>query len=268
MSKRGAFKIIDVNVGNVAEAGFFCYMSKRKTEGYRLKLSWLKERFAEGMRIKMILNGGRAFIEYIPGEYAWRAVNATGYMFIHCIWVVGMSKGKGCGEALLKERFNDARKAGMRGVAMATSEGNWLVGKRFLERHGFVSVDQAPPSFNLMVKKFQADARSPSFTGHWEEKMKRLGRGLTIVRSDQCPYIEASVRFMQNSAEKLGIQSRTVELQSSREIREISPSAHGVFSAVYNGRLLTYHPMGGSAFAERLTAASNDVHSSGAASKL
>ena len=27
------------------------------------------------------------FIEYVPGEYAWRGVNAEGYMFIHCIWI-------------------------------------------------------------------------------------------------------------------------------------------------------------------------------------
>lgn len=36
----------------------------------------------------------RGFIEYLPGEHAWRAVHADGYLFIHCLWVVGKSKGK------------------------------------------------------------------------------------------------------------------------------------------------------------------------------
>jgi hypothetical protein len=47
MPGREAFKIIDVNLENVSETGFFCYMSKRKTEGYRRKLCWLGERFAD-----------------------------------------------------------------------------------------------------------------------------------------------------------------------------------------------------------------------------
>jgi hypothetical protein len=47
-------KIIDVNKNNVVEKGFFCNMSKKKSEGYQRKLRWLKKRFAEGMKIKRI----------------------------------------------------------------------------------------------------------------------------------------------------------------------------------------------------------------------
>jgi hypothetical protein len=42
------------------------------------------------MRIKLILtiDGKQAgFLEYIPGEYTWRVINAPGYLVIHCIWV-------------------------------------------------------------------------------------------------------------------------------------------------------------------------------------
>ena len=83
------FNIVDVNSDNVEQTGFFCFMSKRKAEGFQLKLQWLKQRFAEGMRIKMFELPERGFIEYIPGEYAWRAVEAEGYMMIHCLWVGG-----------------------------------------------------------------------------------------------------------------------------------------------------------------------------------
>ena len=127
-------KLIDITAENVAEQGFFCYMSKRKAEGYQRKLNWLKARFAEGMRIKMFELPERGFIEYIPGEYAWRAVDAKGYMFIHCLWVVGKSKGRGLGGRLLKACIQEAREVGMHGVAMLTSEGNWLVGKELLKR--------------------------------------------------------------------------------------------------------------------------------------
>ena len=39
-----------------------------------------------------------------------------------------------------------------------------------------------------MVHKLKRGPR-PSFTGDWEKKQRRLGKGLTVVRTDQCPYI-------------------------------------------------------------------------------
>lgn len=90
-------KLIEVTIDNVAVKGFFCCMSKSKAAGYQRKLHWLKARFAEGLRIKMYELPQRGFIEYIPGEYAWRPVDAKGYMFIHCLWVVGKSKDQGLG---------------------------------------------------------------------------------------------------------------------------------------------------------------------------
>jgi GNAT superfamily N-acetyltransferase len=233
-------QIIDVNAQNVAVTGFFCYMSKRKTEGFRRKLKWLKDRFAEGLRIKMLKLPARGFIEYIPGEYAWRSVNAKGYMFIHCLWIVGQSKGKGLATLLLNECIKDAKKSGMKGVAMVTSERDWLVKKKFLSKQGFESVDKAPPTFELMVKKFDDDAPSPFFTGDWGKKISRYGKGLTVFRSDQCPYIENYVKGAKEKAKELGIKCQVVELNSCRDVRDLAPSAYGVFGIVYNGRILSY----------------------------
>ncbi len=47
-------EVIDVGLENVDQTGFFCYMSKKKTEGYQRKLAWIKNRFSEGMKIKML----------------------------------------------------------------------------------------------------------------------------------------------------------------------------------------------------------------------
>ncbi len=240
MAEEKSFELTDVNADNVSETGFFCFMSKRKTEGFRRKLEWLQARFAEGMRIKMLKLPDRGFIEYIPGEYAWRAVNAHGYMFIHCLWIVGKSKGKDFGKLLLDKCLKDAQDSGMHGVAMVTSEGNWLMGKKLLERNGFVSVDQAPPSFNLMVKKFK-DVPSPSFVGDWEGKASAYGEGVTILRSDQCPYIEDAANIILEAAKESGIKSQVIKIDSCQAVREILPSPIGIFSIVYNGTLLSYH---------------------------
>jgi N-acetylglutamate synthase-like GNAT family acetyltransferase len=240
MSTTKRAKLIDITAENVTENGFFCYMSKPKAEGYQRKLSWLKARFAEGMRIKMYELPQRGFIEYIPGEHAWRTVDAKGYMFIHCLWIVGKSKGQGLGGRLLKACITDAREAGMHGVAMLTSEGNWLAGKKLLLQHGFKLVAQAPPAFNLMAMKFD-NAPLPALLNNWEKKTEQFARGLTVLRSDQCPYIDDAVKTVLDTAKRLGIESRVVKLISSEDIRNLSPSPYGVFSIVYHGKLLSYH---------------------------
>ena len=87
-------------------------MSKRKSPGYRQKRAWLAKRFAEGLKVQIVHEtGGRdvGFVEYIPGEYAWRAVHAPGYLVIHCLWVVGKGKGKGHGSRLVQVCLDDAR---------------------------------------------------------------------------------------------------------------------------------------------------------------
>ena len=215
-------------------------MSKRKSEGYARKLRWLKQRFAEGLRIKMFALPERGFIEYIPGEFAWRAVDAKGYMFIHCLWVVGKSKGKGQAKLLLDACIEDAKKSGMHGVAMITSEGNWLSGKKFFLDNGFESVGAAPPAFELLVRKFR-DAPSPVFADDLAKRAKKFSSGLTVIRSDQCPYLEDATNTVQTVADELGLNFQVIELNTSRDVQRISPSVYGVFSIVYRGSLLSYH---------------------------
>ena len=233
--------IVEVVRENVAEKGFFCYMSKRKSEGYQRKLKWLRDRFDEGLKIKMLdlRRGGRGFIEYIPGEFAWRAVNAEEYMFVHCIWVAGKSKGKGYATLLLNECMKDAERTGMKGVAALASEGNWLVGKKFFLKHNFEAVDSYPP-FTLMVRKF-TNSQSPSFSSDFNERLTTYEKGLTIIRSDQCPYIDATVRAALDTADELGISTKVIELNDSEDVRKKSPSPYGVFATVYEGKLVSYH---------------------------
>jgi N-acetylglutamate synthase-like GNAT family acetyltransferase len=82
----------------------------------------------------------------LPGEFSWRAVHADGYMLIHCFWVVGKSKGREFGAALLDECVAEAKRLKMKGVAMVTSEKNWLAGRGLLASQGFECVDEAAAS--------------------------------------------------------------------------------------------------------------------------
>jgi GNAT superfamily N-acetyltransferase len=240
MKRTIAPELIDVGLENVDKTGFFCFMSKKKSEGYKRKLAWLKERFSEGMRIKMLTLPERGFIEYLPGEYAWRAVHADGYLFIHCLWVVGKSKGKGLGAALLEACTAEAKRRKMRGVAIVTSEKVWMPGRSLLDNNGFEGIDEAPPAFCLMVKKFGKHP-SPSFAGDWTRKAETFGSGLTVIRSDQCPYIVDATHTAVAAAAQVGIKSHIVELKSRDDIMRFSPSPYGVFGLVLDGKLLSYH---------------------------
>ena len=232
------FMVTEVTLENVEKTGFFCYMSARKSEGFKHKLDWVKVRLAEGLKIKMVLPPhGRGFIEYLPGEFAWRAVNAAGYMFIHCVWVVGKSKGSGVASHLLALCEHDAAALGLNGVAMVTSESRYMVKPGYLEKKGYKAVDQAPPSFTLMVKKFK-DAPDPAFCGDWEAKARRFGKGLTVVRADQCPYLESAAQAARGWAEEAGLEFHDVILETSKEVREKAPSAYSVYNLVYNGILV------------------------------
>lgn len=246
------YEIVTVDAGNVDRLGFFCYMSKPKAPGFRQKREWLAARFAEGLRIKMLHEtGGRTvgFIEYLPGEYAWRAVNAAGYLVIHCLWVVGQGKGKGHGTRLLQACLADARSQGTAGVVMVASDRVWLAGKELFLRNGFVQVDQAPPSFQLLVHRFgDPDAAggtfrapAPSFPTDWAARQARYGAGLTVIRTPQCPYIEnATAELLQFAAER-GIPARAVELTTAQEVQAQSPSPYGAFGIVRDGQLFSYH---------------------------
>ncbi len=233
-------ELIDVNTENLEDKGFFCYMSKRKSEGYQRKLRWLKERMAEGLRIKLLPPPERGFIEYMPGEKCWRAVHAQDYMVIHCLWVVGKSKSRGFGKTLLDACVAEAQRANLKGVAMVTSERVWLAGSRILSGKGFECVATAQPAFSLMAKKFQ-DSPSPSFTGEWDRKASAFGKGLTVIRSDQCPYIVDATTTAVDAAKQAGIEHQVVELESHDDLLKLSPSAYGVFGLVLDGKPLSYH---------------------------
>ena len=180
------------------------------------------------------------FVEVTPGEHAWRAVQAANYMVIHCLWVVGQGKNKGYGSRLLNACMEDAQQAGRHGVVMVTSHGNWLAGSKLLLKNGFEAIDQAPPSFELLVKRF-GDAPLPAFPTDWDERLRRYGSGLTVVYANQCPYFDNAIQIVTETAAERGMETQIIQLESSRQVQDAAPSAYGVFGVVHNGKLLTYH---------------------------
>lgn len=241
-------QLIDVGLDNVDETSFFCLQSRPNSAGYLRKRAWLEERFSEGLRIRMLgrrdkkrWNGDRGFIEYMPGEHAWRGVEARDYLFVHCLWVVGKSRGRGGARALLDGCLEDARAGGYAGVATVTAENGFATGRAFYEHFGFEAVAECDPRICLMVHPLAEQADAPVFSAGALRGPAYYDTGLTILVSDQCPYLDDATRLIETEGEKLGLEPiSVVELTSAAEVREQSPTPFGVFAAVLDGQLLSY----------------------------
>jgi GNAT superfamily N-acetyltransferase len=243
-------KIIDADaetIGNYSLCGF----KNIKQEGYRRKIDWLKQRFTEGMKYSLLYSasqGAVGSIEYIPGEYTWRAVKAKGYTVIHCIInIYPKNRKQGYGSLLVEKCIEDARRENKYGVVVVTSKGTWMAGSELFVRNGFELADQCPPSFELMVNKF-TNAPSPRFTGNWERKLAQYGPGLIILTSDQCPYTAKNIGDIVETAEAhYGLNPKVVKLTDYTQAQN-APSPYGIFSLIYNGKLLVDHTISNKRF--------------------
>jgi len=224
---------------NVSVCGIGCTGS-RSHEGYEPKLAWLEHRFREGLRQLRLRDGrgrGLAFLECVPGEYAWRPVVAKGWLFVHCLWVYpkGQAVG-GLGARLIEACVEQARTMRACGVAVLVSDGPWMVGKEVFLRNGFEQIDERD-RFQLVIHRIRRGA-APRF-GKLDPKWKR-SRGLHIVYAPQCPYLPKSVADVSAMVREEDLKVRVTVLKSAAEAQR-APSYYGVFNLLWNGRLLSDH---------------------------
>ena len=241
-------EIIDTDAATICDHGF-CGFRDARNEGYERKTAWLKKRFAEGLKFKVLQVDGvdAGMIEYVPGEHTWRPVDAPGYMVIHCVMIDKKRyKGKGYGLLLIEDCVADAKRAGMVGVAVVTSRGTWMASRDVFLRCGFECVDTAPPSFELLAKKLR-NAPSPRFKTGWDRTLRRYGSGLTIIKSDQCPCIAKCTHDILRACKTLRIRPKVVELKTGSQARN-APSAYGIFNVIYEEKLVAEHPISSTRF--------------------
>jgi hypothetical protein len=237
-------RLIDVDAANFDTLPC-CGIKSHTHTGRQEKRGWLQANAKFGLRAKILLApdgqpGG--YIEYLPGQFAWRGVEAAGHMFIHCVWVFSRRhQRKGWGRVMLEACLEDARKADMSGVAVVVRDGPWLADRRLFLANGFEPVDTAPPDYQLLVRKLNRAAANPAFKKGWDQKVARYGRGLTIIRSSQCPHIaKFASEIAQAAAEEYHLKPKVVDLGSWQDAQN-APTPYAVFALIYNGRLLADH---------------------------
>ena len=233
-------KIVTLNPDNYTELGCPCFLNP-KQEGHQIKREWLKDRFAEGFTVKHLLleneKKPNGFIEYTQGEYAWRAVDAADYLFIHCIWMnPNKYKQKGYGSLLLQEAIKDAQKQNKAGVAVVTSDGPHMAAKNLFLKNGFELVAQ-DDLFELLVKRLR-EAALPKFKD-WRKQLSRY-TGLNLVYSNQCPWVVRSISDLIAIAKEKGLDLKVTELKTAKEVQN-APSIYGTFTLINDGKIFADH---------------------------
>jgi ribosomal protein S18 acetylase RimI-like enzyme len=247
------YEVIDTNAESIGECGF-CGYKPGRSDGHRRKSKWLKERYAEGLRFKVLRSrefGDVGMIEYALGNQAWRPVEAEGYLVIHCLMVNSKHQGKGLGSILLDSSLREAKKSKCRGVAVVTSSDSLMAGSELFIKAGFVSVDRIPP-YELLVKKLKKTAPDPRFIVERERLLKRYRKSLTILAADQCPYVPQSVEKIAEASRTLGLKPKVVRVGSAKASREL-PTPYGMFSIIYEGKLIAHRPISATRFLNIMT---------------
>lgn len=243
---------LEIIRNHVTEQGCYCMRSMQKHPGYKNKVRWTEEQVDHGLAYVQIKQGKKTlgFIEYAPSEASWRVVHADGYMVIHCIWV-GVP-GKGIGSQLIQLCLEEARERKMKGVAVLTNaDTSWAPSPEIFTKQGFTHIESGPYSFELYAYRFE-DAPLPYFPANWSERLKKFSEGLTILRTDQCPYLEVATDNLIEAAKAANIQPEVIHIQNRSQMMELSPTPYGVFNVIYNGELIAYHRMTPRAFSKRL----------------
>ena len=137
---------------------------------------------------------------------------------------------------LINHCVEESKMAGLDGVCAMTSEGSWITGRDLFLKNGF-SFSASKGRFDLLTLKFNGK-NQPDFID-WEAKAKNF-KGLNLIYANQCPLFIKSIEEMTATAKEFGLELKITELKSAKEAQE-APSGFGVYSMVYNGKLVADH---------------------------
>ena len=109
-----------------------------------------------------------------------------------------------------------------------------LASKDIFEKNGFSIVQEDSP-FQLLVKN-NKNCDPPTFQDYKEELKKY--KGLHIVHSHQCPWVNRFIEENKDEFDKLGVT--VTELKTAEEAQQ-APSIYASFSLIKDGKLLVDH---------------------------
>ena len=229
-------EIIKVTPENISEhPQAICFINP-KHDLYHKKIDWFKEQYNNGLIIKLLYLKGEkkpiGFIEYVPGEFCWRSVNAKGYMFIHCLWTNGKKyQHQGIGGRLLAEAEKDAKE--MNGVAVVSSDKSFMTTKEIFIKSGYAIIEESGKD-QLLAKYFKKG--QPPSINNWQAELKKY-KGLFFIYSKQCPWVARFIEEVKPILDDKKLEPKIIEIKTAAQAQK-APSLYAVFTLIYNGKIL------------------------------
>lgn len=231
---------ITLQADNIPTEHLCCAISDKKHQaGVNVKRAWLLERIPEGHVFRKLNEKGKVFIEYAPLETAWVPVAGNNYMYIYCLWVAGQYKGHGHGKALLESCVDDAKKRGKSGICVISRDKKspFLSDKKFMQKHGFKTVDTISGGYELLALSF--DGTTPGFTD--SVKKQRIDcDDLTIYYGLQCPYIPNCIEQVEAFCKANNIPLKLICVDTPESAKSL-PCVFNNWAVFYKGAFQTVH---------------------------
>ncbi len=232
-------EIITITKENLNNEHICCAISNKDDIQVTSKKSWIAERLDDGLVFKKGDVRGKCFIEYIPAEKAWAPIEATGYMYIDCLWVSGQFKGQGNSSILLEECIRDSKEKGKKGLVVLSSKKKvpFIADPKYLRHKGFKLADSADPYFELLYFPFDKTAEIPQFKQSVKERNQE--KGMVLYYTAQCPFTAKYVPLIEVVANENDIHFKSVKIETTEEAQN-APSPFTTYSLFYNGKFVTH----------------------------
>ena len=227
--------MITINHDNIESEHLCCIIKKKiKDTGVELKREYIQERLDYYRFVKEDVNG-RAFIEYVPLEYALVPVTGN-FIYIHCLWVDNPFKHQGYGKELLNECINYSKNNGFDGVCMLgfRKQKNWLSDQNFVKHSGFVKCDETLSGYELLCLSF--NETYPEFTDMARKEVLDYN-GLRIYYSYQCPFIHKRIEKLKQYCSLNNIECEFILIDTVEKAKKL-PGPFNNFAVFYKGRLV------------------------------
>ncbi len=234
-------RYVTLNAENLEAQHLCCALGDPKHRaGVAAKKAWLRERFREGLVFQKLDVRGKAFIEYAPGETAWRPVVADRWLVIHCLWVSGQLAGKGHARTLLQSCLDDAARQKRTGVAVisARTKRPFLAAPAFFRKHGFEEVDAAG-EFTLLARRLKKTGPDPRFAAAVKAPGRPAGGGFVGRYTDQCPFNAHWAKEVAVALEKAGRTARLEHVTRLDEAQRVR-SPLGAYGLERDGALVSH----------------------------
>lgn len=231
---------ITLQADNIATEHLCCAISDKKHQaGVETKRAWLLRQIPEGHIFRKLNEKGKVFIEYAPLETAWVPVVGDNYLYIYCLWVAGKYKGQGHGKTLLESCIDDAKKQGKSGVCVIARDKKspFLSDKKFMQKHGFKTVDTVAGGYELLALSF--DKTTPRFAENAKKQCIESDT-LTIYYGLQCPYIPDCVEQVRSYCVAENIPLNLICVDTVEKAKNL-PCVFNNWAVFYHGQFQTVH---------------------------